>query len=83
MLKEDRFQAIFLLNASAEYAVQSNPSGTGSSVLFVEGRNLLDTNYETGGILAENEVEEVLEEVGLLLHLANHLLVFGGSHIRW
>ena len=56
--------------------MQLNPSGTVNSVLFVEGRNLLDTNYETGGILAENEVE-VLEEVGLLLHLANHLLCLG------
>ena len=27
------------------------------SVFFIEGRNLLNANYETGGILAENEVE--------------------------
>ena len=30
-------------------------SGTVRSVFFIEGRNLLNENYETGGILAENE----------------------------
>ena len=49
----------FLLNASAEYSVPiRDPNGNGfSTTFFFEGRNLLDTNFETGGILAENEVD--------------------------
>ena len=48
----------FLLNASAEYTIPNvNPVIGLSTVFFIEARNLLDTNFETGGILAENEVD--------------------------
>ena len=72
----------FLLNASAEYAMQLNPSGRVNSVLFVEGRNLLDTNYETGGIIAENEVEGTGGS-GTFVTPGQPFTVFGGIHIRW
>ena len=47
----------WLLNASAEYDMSLSKNDSVRSVFFIEGRNLLNENYETGGILAENEVE--------------------------
>ena len=74
----------FLLNASLEYTVpRANADAAGfSTSIFFEGRNLLDTNFETGGILAENEVDGTGEAVELLLRQVNHSqsLVAWNSH---
>lgn len=72
----------FLLNASAEYSVPLKPGTPFSSVFFIEGRNLLDTNFETGGILAENEVDGTGGS-GTFVTPGQPLSIFGGMHIRW
>ena len=53
-----------------------------STVFFLEGRNLLDTNYESGGILAENEVDGTGGS-GTFVTPGQPLTIFGGMHLRW
>mgnify|MGYP006223608585 FL=1 len=74
----------FLLNASAEYSVPaSNASTAGfSTSIFIEGRNLLDTNFETGGILAENEVDGT-GGGRTFVTPGQPLTVFGGMKFTW
>ncbi len=73
----------FLLNASAEYTIyNANPVLGLSTVFFIEARNLLDTNFETGGILAENEVDGTGGS-GTFVTPGQPLTVFGGIHFRW
>ena len=74
----------FLLNASAEYSVPiRDPNGNGfSTTFFFEGRNLLDTNFETGGILAENEVDGTGGS-GTFVTPGQPLTVFGGMRLTW
>ena len=72
----------WLLNASAEYDMTLSKSGTVRSVFFIEGRNLLNENYETGGILAENEVEGTGGS-GIFVTPGSPVSVFGGMHFRW
>ena len=74
----------FLLNASAEYSVPaSNASAVGfSTSIFIEGRNLLDTNFETGGILAENEVDGT-GGGRTFVTPGQPLTVFGGMKFTW
>ncbi len=73
----------FLLNVSAEYSVPyvNAPEGF-STVFFFEGRNLLDTNFETGGILAENEVDGTGGS-GTFVTPGQPLSVFGGMRFTW
>ena len=59
----------YLLNFRTEYNLKSKNNLGVSSIFFLEGRNLLDENYETGGLYAENEVnpsELVLRWMGLV-----------------
>ena len=72
----------FLLNASAEFKVPLKPKTPFSTVFFLEGRNLLDTNYESGGILAENEVDGTGGS-GTFVTPGQPLTIFGGMHLRW
>ena len=74
----------FLLNASAEYSVPiNNSNGDGfSTTFFFEGRNLLDTNFETGGILAENEVDGTGGS-GTFVTPGQPLTIFGGMKLTW
>ncbi len=74
----------FLLNASAEYSVPiNNSNGDGfSTTFFFEGRNLLDTNFETGGVLAENEVDGTGGS-GTFVTPGQPLTIFGGMKLTW
>ena len=74
----------FLLNASLEYTVpKANADAAGfSTSIFFEGRNLLDTNFETGGILAENEVDGTGGS-GTFVTPGQPLTVFGGMKFTW
>lgn len=47
----------FLLNFSADYTLKNNENKN-SVVVFIQANNVLDENYETGGIFAENEVDD-------------------------
>ena len=71
----------FLLNASAEYSVPINNSNGFSTTFFFEGRNLLDTNFETGGILAENEVDGTGGS-GTFVTPGQPLTIFGGMKMK-
>ena len=80
-----KVDAYFLLNASAEYAISSKVRADtpfNSTVFFLEGRNLLDTNFETGGILAENEVDGTGGS-GTFVTPGQPLTVFGGVRFTW
>ena len=72
----------FLLNLSAEYSTKANPITGLSAVFFAEARNLLNTNFETGGILAENEVDGTGGS-GTFVTPGQPFTVFGGVHFRW
>ena len=72
----------FLLNASAEFKLPLKVNSPFSTVLFLDGRNLLDTNFETGGIIAENEVEGTGGS-GTFVTPGQPLSIMGGMHIRW
>ena len=73
----------FLLNVSAEYSVPyvNAPEGFGT-VFFLEARNLLDTNFETGGILAENEVSGTGGS-GTFVTPGQPFSIFGGAKFTW
>ena len=70
----------FLVNASAEYTL-TRSNGL-ISVFFIEGRNLLDTNYETGGILAENEVDGTGKS-GTFVTPGQPFTIFAGVNVQW
>ena len=70
----------FLLNASAEYTITR--SNAMNSVFFIEGRNLFNENYETGGILAENEVDGTGGS-GTFVTPGQPTTIFAGVHVRW
>lgn len=70
----------FLLNASAEYTM-TRTNGL-KSVFFIEGRNLFDENYETGGILAENEVDGTGSS-GTFVTPGQPLTIFAGVNVEW
>ena len=53
----------FLLNIRSEYTIPKTINGA-QSTLFLQARNILDENFETGGILAENEVEGTGNNIG-------------------
>ena len=53
-----------------------------STSIFLEGRNLLDTNFESGGILAENEVDGTGGS-GTFVTPGQPLTVFGGMKFTW
>ena len=72
----------FLLNASAEFKFPLKANSPFSTVFFLDGRNLLDTNFETGGIVAENEVEGTGGS-GTFVTPGQPLSIMGGMHIRW
>ena len=75
----------FLLNASLEYNFSPNVSDNSpvnSTLIFIEGRNLLNTNFETGGILAENEVEGTGNS-GTFVTPGQPLTIFGGIKFTW
>ena len=73
----------FLLNISAEYSVPylNAPEGF-STVFFFEGRNLLEENFETGGILAENEVDGTGGS-GTFVTPGQPFTIFGGMRMVW
>ncbi len=75
----------FLLNASVEYTFSADEGTTSpinSTMFFLEGRNLLNTNFETGGILAENEVEGTGGS-GTFVTPGQPLTIFGGMKFTW
>ena len=72
----------FLLNASAEFKLPLKANSPFSTIFFLDGRNLLDTNFETGGIVAENEVEGTGGS-GTFVTPGQPLSIMGGMHIRW
>ena len=77
-----KIPSYWLLNASAEYDMTLDKNGSVRSVFFIEGRNLLNESYETGGILAENEVEGTGDS-GIFVTPGSPVTVFGGMHFRW
>ncbi len=71
----------FLLNVSSEYVIKS-PRQKFDTVVFFEARNLLNENYETGGLFAENEVSGTGGS-GTFVTPGQPLTIFGGMHLRW
>ena len=71
----------YLLNFRTEYALAAKNNGV-SSVFFLEGRNLLDENYETGGLYAENEVSGTGGS-GTFVTPGQPFTIFGGINLSW
>ncbi len=74
----------FLFNISSEYALTNTNTNAGDfqSVFFLEARNILNENYETGGLYAENEVEGTGSS-GTFVTPGQPFTIFGGVHLRW
>ena len=68
-------------NISSEYTIKS-PRQKFDTVVFFEARNLLNENYETGGLFAENEVSGTGGS-GTFVTPGQPLTIFGGMHLRW
>ena len=71
----------FLLNIRSEYTIPKTINGA-QSTLFLQARNILDENFETGGILAENEVEGTGNS-GTFVTPGQPFTIFGGMNITW
>ena len=71
----------FLLNLSTEYALENKIDGV-ESIFFLEARNILDENYETGGIYAENEVSGTGGS-GTFVTPGQPFSIFGGINLNW
>ena len=71
----------FLLNLSTEYALENKIDGV-ESIFFLEARNILDENYETGGIYAENEVSGTGGS-GTFVTPGQPFSIFGGVNLNW
>ena len=69
----------FLLNLSSNYTINS-PLTDGNITFFANIKNLLDENFETGGIFAENEVSGTGKS-GTFVTPGQPLTVFGGLNI--
>ena len=77
--------AIKSINKSSLLRLTSYAKATArgfSTSIFFEGRNLLDTNFETGGILAENEVDGT-GGGRTFVTPGQPLTVFGGMKFTW
>ena len=72
----------FLLNFRTEYSLEGKNKNDSSFLFFLEARNLLDENYETGGIYAENEVSGTGGS-GTFVTPGQPLSIFGGVNIFW
>ncbi len=71
----------FLLNISSEYVLPKTYNDV-ESILFLEARNILDENYETGGIFAENEVSGTGGS-GTFVTPGQPFTIFGGMRFVW
>ena len=69
-----------LTNVSIDYYVEQDAYK--SFVFFFEARNIFDVNYETGGILAENEVDGTGGS-GTFVAPGQPLTMFSGVRIRF
>ena len=72
----------YLLNFRTEYNLKSKNNLGISSIFFLEGRNLLDENYETGGLYAENEVSGTGGS-GTFVTPGQPFTIFGGMNLYW
>ena len=72
----------YLLNFRTEYNLISKNNLGISSIFFLEGRNLLDENYETGGLYAENEVSGTGGS-GIFVTPGQPFTIFGGMNLYW
>ena len=71
----------FLLNLSSDYTVPS-PFSKGKFTVFLKANNLLDENYETGGIFAENEVDGTGKS-GTFLTPGQPMSIFTGINVTF
>ena len=71
----------FLLNLSSNYTINS-PLTDGNITFFSNINNLLDENFETGGIFAENEVDGTGKS-GTFVTPGQPMTVFGGLNITF
>ena len=53
-----------------------------NTMFFLEARNILDENYETGGIFAENEVSGTGGS-GTFVTPGQPFTIFGGINLNW
>ena len=71
----------FLLNFSADYTLKNNENKN-SVVVFIQANNVLDENYETGGIFAENEVDDTGGS-GTFVTPGQPFSIFGGVNFQF
>ncbi len=71
----------FLLNFKTEYVLEGKNNGA-NTMFFLEARNILDQNYETGGIFAENEVSGTGGS-GTFVTPGQPFTIFGGINLTW
>jgi len=71
----------FLLNFRTEYSLEGKTNGA-NTMFFLEARNILDENYETGGIFAENEVSGTGGS-GTFVTPGQPFTIFGGINLNW
>jgi len=71
----------FLFNLTTEYTLSSNEDDSQASI-FLQALNIFDENYETGGILAENEVDGTGGS-GTFVTPGQPFTIFGGLHFRF
>jgi len=69
----------FIFNLSTEYNVENVQHGD-QVTFFLQALNILDENYETGGILAENEVDGTGGS-GVFVAPGQPFTIFGG--LKW
>ena len=73
----------FLFNLSTEYTFKNQNNKTSPNfTFFIQARNILNENYETGGIFAENEVSGTGGS-GTFVTPGQPFSIFGGFHAVW
>ena len=72
----------YLLNISTEYTLDTDVKGSPDLTFFLQARNILNENYETGGIYAENEVEGTGNS-GTFVTPGQPFSIFAGFHAVW
>ena len=73
----------FLFNLSTEYTFKNRNNKTSPNfTFFIQARNILNENYETGGIFAKNEVSGTGGS-GTFVTPGQPFSIFGGFHAVW
>ena len=72
-----------MFNLSTEYTFKNRNNKTSPNfTFFIQARNILNENYETGGIFAENEVSGTGGS-GTFVTPGQPFSIFGGFHAVW